>query len=78
MSDDELAQMSAAVYRPKDGARGIVGFINDFMDAQLSNTILETPDSKGVMTISYDEKNEVMSISAPVMKELDTLASVKE
>lgn len=78
MSDDDLQKMAKIIYRPKDGARGIVGFINDCMDAKLSNTILETPNAKGVMTVTFDEATKEMKISAPSMQQHDPAVQADE
>lgn len=65
MDTADIAAMCADKYVPAYGARGIVGFIKSHLEGPLSRVILETPDAKGTIKVSYDKAEGILKVAPP-------------
>jgi ATP-dependent Clp protease ATP-binding subunit ClpB len=77
ITHEELAEMCKDHYKPVEGARGIVGYIQGKVKPAISKTILFEPDAKGNIMIGYDTDNKQVTVSAPQPKELILPPEVK-
>lgn len=65
MDPADIKLMCAQEYDPVSGARGPKGYLESYMEGNLSMVILGSPDAKGVMKVTYDPATRDLTIHPP-------------
>lgn len=77
MPDEELSQMCSGMYTKSEGARGIKGFIDTQMGKHISDIVLGSGDTKGIMTVAFNETTKTLEVSSPAAAEVSAAHSQK-
>ncbi len=67
INENALQAICKDHYKPVNGARGITGYIEGRIKPEIANTVLFSPDSKGVIMIDYDEEKKSAIIQTPTV-----------
>jgi ATP-dependent Clp protease ATP-binding subunit ClpB len=65
MDQKTISDVVDIYYNPANGARGITGFFETDVTPVIAETILRTPNDKGVMKAALDPETKQMVISPP-------------
>jgi ATP-dependent Clp protease ATP-binding subunit ClpA len=65
MPDADLKAFCRDNYNPDIGARGLPGYIEATIEPKIARTILENPEIKGVVNVSYDEAAKKLDVALP-------------
>lgn len=61
MSNEDKSAMCEDKYKPENGARGIMNFIEREITSDVADTILRYPDKKGVLKVNYNKVSQKVS-----------------
>jgi ATP-dependent Clp protease ATP-binding subunit ClpB len=63
MSDADLQAMCQDKYVPKNGARGIMNYIEREITSDVADTVLQFPDTPGTVQVAYDAEKKGASMT---------------